>query len=147
MGGHKDARLRAIHARLPRPFSADDSALAVVLGGALTDVPDVAVVVLRVPVQSVLGKSAVKRRRVLDHGRDYSVDEPRTPGYVKDVCSMLAILHALVDEGCAGCERKPRIVDRVSAEVGRIEGWRGGRGRSHAKQGKCGSEHQTQRRN
>ena len=67
--GHEDARHSAVNASSPRALRACDSPLRVELGRLLAEVPDVAPVVLRVPVRCPLCEPTGEVKAVVDRRR------------------------------------------------------------------------------
>ena len=85
MRGHEDARAGAVAARLPRAFGARDASLLVELCGRLSEVPDVAALVLRVPVGRALVERPAQVELVLDGDTRCTVDRLRPVGHLDDV--------------------------------------------------------------
>ena len=73
MCGHVDTRTSPVDPRLPRALGARDSAVLVEFGRVLTEVPNVAVRVLAVPVGRPLSKTTADEEAVAD-------DDTRHPG-------------------------------------------------------------------
>ena len=106
------------------PYSHEPFALTglavLVLVGVLAEVPDVAVLVLGVPVVRVLGELAVDVHGVAHDGRGDALDHAGLVEHLHLDPLGLAVLLALVHPPHAGREGQVRVVDHVH-EVGRIE--------------------------
>jgi hypothetical protein len=112
---HDDAGLCAIHAGLPRPFTAD-LAVVVELGGIFSEVPDVASLVLREVVERLFCEYPVLHAVVLDHDDGYAVDDL---GPVRDGDRVdERPVRTYGDEGRARFERREGIVDDRGEVVG-----------------------------
>src|SRR5204863_10195089 len=97
---------------LPRPGSAGHAALGVELLGGLAEIPDVAALVLPVPVHRVLDDLAlgVVESVVHDGGR-HALDVLGPARDRDDVDRGLAVLQAAIAQGRARLEREPWVVD------------------------------------
>ena len=134
--GHQHARLRAVDARLPRPFLGDRLAV-LELRRVLAEVPDVAGGVLRVPVVGVLDQLAVLGDRVAD---DTRLDPRRHAlGAVRDgdddALNAAVAAGLAVDPAHARPHGPVRVVDD-GRERARIELDRLGAGRQRARGGR-----------
>src|SRR6266516_3082074 len=89
---HVDARLRAVHARLPGALGAGDAAVPVELSRVLAEVPDVALGVLAVPVRRALLEAAAYVEPVAHGGAGDSVDRLRPVENSDHVTGTLAVL-------------------------------------------------------
>src|ERR1700730_4138962 len=95
MGRHDDARLSLVDARLPRAVRVRDDTVDV-FSGVLAEVPDVAGLVLRVPVGRLLLERAILRDDVLDDGAPYAQHDLRPVRHREDVHRRLPVPYALV---------------------------------------------------
>ncbi len=94
----------------------------------LAEVPDVALVVLPVPVQGVLYQDAVFEDLVADFDRLHAVDRACVVRDGDDVDDRRLLVKSPVGEARPRNHRKVLIVDRRRlAEVARVEAWAGGR--------------------
>ena len=115
LGGEQDARQRSVDARLPGARVA--GGLAVLeLGRVLAEVPEVAVVVLRVPVERVLDGHAVLGHEVVDDPRLDTHNRARPVGHRY----LDALLALAVDPHGSGRHRPERMVD-LGAEARRVD--------------------------
>jgi uncharacterized membrane protein YbhN (UPF0104 family) len=118
---HHEARLGVVHAGLPGAGGVDLPVRQIGLC-VLAEVPDVAAVVLGVPVGRVLELRAVVGRDVPDDARrDAFRDELRLVGDRDRVHLCLPVLGPAVDPRPADREREVRVVDG-GREVGGIKG-------------------------
>ena len=120
---HEEARLRAVDARLPRSARARDVPVLGELGGVLTEVPDVALLVLAVPLGRALLEVAAQIQAILDH---HARDTGDQLGPVRDgehLARGVAVLRTAVHVRRAGNERVPGVV-HARAEVSRPGQWR-----------------------
>jgi signal transduction histidine kinase len=74
MGRHEDAWLRSLDTRLPASRPADHLARRVVLPGSFAEVPNVALLVLGIPVPGPFDDMALLGKRVSDHGGRHAED-------------------------------------------------------------------------
>ncbi len=122
---HHEPRLGTVNAGLPGALRAGHPAV-LELPRRLAEVPDVAVVVLRVPVESLLGRLSGEEEPVMDDGARDAEDLLRLCRDRDDVARPLAVLRPPVDESRPGPEREPRVVDLRAVEVAGIEARRPG---------------------
>ena len=121
---HEDAGPRAVDAGPPRPFGVRHVSALVELGGVLAEVPDVALLVLAVPLGRALAEMAAQIEPVLDDDARDAVDLLRPMGDDDDVAGGMTVLAPSVHVRRAGVEREPGVVD-PGAEVGRLRHRRG----------------------
>ena len=118
VGGQQDARLSAVDACFPGACGADDSAVLVLLG-VLAQVPEVALLVLRVPVVGVLDDLPVLADDVVHHAGLDAHDVLRLVGHRDDHPLRGAFGVGLaVDPAAAGGHGPVRVVDRAREVVG-----------------------------
>src|SRR5919197_3559959 len=113
LAGHDDAGLRAVDSRLPG--IARPAELAVLdLARVLAHVPDVAGLVLGVPVEGSLDRLAPRGDGVANDGAANAQDRLRLPGddHVVRLGSLPVLGHALVVKSGARLEREVAVVDR-----------------------------------
>src|SRR5205085_6479336 len=144
MRRHVDPGFRAVATGLPRALPARDMPVRVELGGILAEVPDVAGLVLRVPVARSLLEAAAEVQAVADDDALGTRARLLLVPDRDDVTRRLSVLHASVHVRRPRPQREPRIV-YVSAEAwarragnGRTEHERRDRGNedgSHASDG------------
>src|SRR4051794_160162 len=110
MRGHEDPRLRSADAGLPRPLAADDLP-AFELLRRLAEVPDGAALVLRVPVERVLGESAaVEPDAVVNDRRVDAQDRLRRARDGEELAPGDAVLLAAVAQRRARRQGEPWVV-------------------------------------
>ena len=146
-GGHHDARLRPVDAGLEGALGRHELAV-LVLPGALTEVPDVACAILRVPVPRVLDEDAVLGDGIPhDAGVDPVRDALHVVGHTHDDAQPRAVrVRLAVDPARAGSHRPERVVD-PRREIGRVEhdalapAWKHGAARRDRGAGRNEREH------
>src|SRR5215212_81855 len=120
MAREEDAGAGAVAAGLPGALARDHVAVAVELLGVLAEVPDVAVVILRVPVVGDLPRLAVSQHHVMDHGGPHAQD-PLGPVHDAHPVGEPAVpVDAAIAPLAARNEREPRIV-HLGDEVARLQ--------------------------
>src|SRR6478609_10102719 len=119
---HVDAGLRVVAARLPTTFRARHATGSIELGSRLTEVPDVSVHILRVPIGRPLFEPPCKKEPVANAGATNALDRLRLAGDAEDVLRDLAVLDAAIDEGGTRNQWEPGVVDPAN-EIprGRLE--------------------------
>src|SRR3954464_12464184 len=111
LGVHEDAWFRAVDASGPAALGCLDLAVLVQLRRLLAVQPDVAVVVLRVPVGRALLEAAPQIELVVDRGATRTVDRARAVRHPHDLARRLAVLDAPVDPDRSRPEWEPLVRD------------------------------------
>src|SRR5712691_1411846 len=119
IGFHHDAGLRAFDSGLPRPVAANPLAVDEVRR-VLAEVPDVPMLVLRVPVEGLLLTLAPDQYLIEDDGRTDAEDHLRLVRDEDGNPARLSFLGPAEEEGRARSEREVLVVDPAD-EVAR---WR-----------------------
>src|SRR5438477_11708920 len=99
MRGHEDPGLGAVDAGLPGSLGGLDLSLPVQLRGLLAQVPNVARLVLRVPVRRALFESSPLVEPIVDDCRANALDQLRRARDLEHVARALSVLVASVDVG------------------------------------------------
>ena len=119
-GFHQDARLRAIDSGLEGTVGIHGDAVHILRGG-FAAVPDVAVEVLREPVECVLGDDAIHGDGVAHHRAGNTADQLDVTGRSDaDV-----FRRGAVDQRLAGNDRQERIRRHAAADIRRVHEVRG----------------------
>src|SRR5204862_6371950 len=116
MSRHEDPRLGAVAAGRPAALAGFDAAVRVELRGRLAEVPDVALLVLRVPVGRPLLAPPVHVQAVTDRDALSTRDAPCPLRDEDDVTGPLAVLDPGVDPTRARKQRVPLVIHPL-AEV------------------------------
>src|SRR5262249_2949379 len=116
---HDNPRLRPINASPPRPLGGYHMAMPIEFLGVLSEIPDVAVAVLREIVERILLQDATHKDSVVDYPTGHSGDDYRSICNRKLISFLAQLLAPLVNKSNAWWQREKRIVD-VNREIGGI---------------------------
>src|SRR5207248_2427127 len=116
---HNNAWLCSIHACPPTPLSAYHIAFLIKFLGVLSEIPDVALSVLRKIIERILLQDAAHKNPVVDYPTSYFVDDYRSICNGKHISFLALFLAPPVNKSSARWQGEKWIVD-FNCEIGGI---------------------------